>query len=178
MLWLLGASGGRPVSRSWRSTRAQTCATFIHVPDPRLDLSRSTIRIPERFKKVLYDNNRYPGAPGAQGVARGANCQQYAYEFVRAFGFAIPDFRSSDLWADNANTRFSQRPKRFDLVLMHNVPDPRGAHVGVFLGNDLVLHLSKAIGVPAIESIQSMMRRAQYRHLLGFKRILVRQPKR
>jgi len=148
---------------------------LIHVPDPRLDLSLSPINIPERFKKVLYDNNRYPGAPGVQGVARGANCQQYAYELVRAFGFAIPDFRSSDLWADNAHTQFSKRPKRFDLVLVHNVPDPWGAHVGVYVGNDLVLHLSKKIGSPAIESIQSIMRRAQYRYLLGFKRILMRR---
>lgn len=141
--------------------------------DPQLDLSRSPIKIPERFQKVLYDAKRYPGAPGVRGVAGGANCQQNAYEFVRASGFTIPDFRSNELWADTAHTHFSKRPKPFDLVLVHNAPIAWGAHVGVYLGDGLVLHLSKKIGEPAIESIQSMMRRDQYRYLLGLKRILV-----
>jgi murein DD-endopeptidase / murein LD-carboxypeptidase len=139
---------------------------------PRLDFSLSPIKIPERFQKVLYDHKRYPGAPGVRGVERGANCQQYAYEFVRALGFIIPDLRSSDLWADTVYTQYFKQPKRFDLVLVHNAPDPWGAHVGVYLGDDLVLHLSKKIGTPAIESIQSMMRQAQYGYLIGFKRIL------
>jgi hypothetical protein len=145
------------------------------VPDPRSDLSRSAIRIPERFQKVVYDPKRYPGAPGVRGVEGVANCQQYAYEFVRAFGFTIPDFRSSDLWADTAHTHLSDRPKAFDLVLVHNAPIGWGATRGVYLGDGFILHLSKKIGAPAIESVQSMMRRAEYRYLLGFKRILVRQ---
>jgi murein DD-endopeptidase / murein LD-carboxypeptidase len=145
------------------------------MPDLRLDLSRSPVKIPERFRKVLYDPKHYPGAPGVRGVTGGANCQQYAYEFVRAFGFTIPDFRSSDLWADTAHTRLSKRPKPFDLVLVHNAPIAWGAHVGAYLGNGLVLHLSKKIGSPAIESVQSMMRRVEYRYLLGFKRILTTQ---
>jgi murein DD-endopeptidase / murein LD-carboxypeptidase len=141
--------------------------------DPRLDLSRSPIKIPERFQKVLYDEKRYPGAPGVRGVTEGANCQQYAYEFVRAFGFTIPDFRSSDLWADTAHTHVAKRPEPFDLVLVNNAPISWGAHVGVYLGSGFVLHLSKKLGVPAMEPVQSMMRRARYRYLLGFKRILV-----
>jgi murein DD-endopeptidase / murein LD-carboxypeptidase len=139
--------------------------------DPRLDLARSPIKIPERFQKVLYDEKRYPGAPGVRGVTEGANCQQYAYEFVRAFGFAITDLRSSDLWADTAHTHVAKRPKPFDLVLVHNAPISWGAHVGVYLGKGLILHLSKRIGAPAIESVQSMMCRVEYRYLLGFKRI-------
>jgi len=82
---------------------------------------------------------------------------------------------ASDLWADTAHTRLSKRPKPFDLVLAHNAPIVWGAHVGVYLGNGLVLHLSKKIGSPAIESVQSMMHRAEYRYLLGFKRILTTQ---
>jgi murein DD-endopeptidase / murein LD-carboxypeptidase len=139
--------------------------------DPRLDLSRSPIKIPERFLKVLYDEKRYPGAPGVRGVTQGANCQQYAYEFVRAFGFSIPDLRSSDLWVDTAHTHVAKQPKPFDLVLVHNAPISWGAHVGVYLGKGLILHLSKRIGAPAIESVQSMMCRVDYRYLLGFKRI-------
>lgn len=60
-----------------------------------------------------------------------------------------------------AHTGFVKRPKPFDLVLVHKVPDPWGAHVAVYLGRGLVLHLSKKIGEPVIESLQSMMLRAQ-----------------
>ena len=84
---------------------------------------------------MLYDQKCYPGALGVRGVEDGANCQQYAYEFVRAFGFIIPDYRSSELWADTTHSQFSKRPKRFDLVLVHNAPIAWGAHVGVYLGN-------------------------------------------
>ena len=143
--------------------------------DARLDLSQSPIKIPERFQQVRYDHERYPGAPGVRGVVGGANCQQYAYEFLRVFGYNIPDFRSGDLWADTAYTECSKRAKPFDLVLVSHTPDPWGAHVGVYLGNGLVLHLSKKIGVPAIEPLQSMTRRAEYRYLIGFKRILTRK---
>jgi murein DD-endopeptidase / murein LD-carboxypeptidase len=142
--------------------------------DPRLDLSRSPIKIPKQFQGVPYNGKRYPGAPGIRSAEGGANCQRYAYEFVRSFGYKLPDFRSTDLWKDTAHTQFVKRPKPFDLVLVHRAPDPSGAHVGIYLGHGLVLHLSKKIGEPAIESLQSMMRRVQYRYLVGFKRILLR----
>jgi hypothetical protein len=54
--------------------------------DTRLDLSQSPIKIPERFHQVRYDYERYPGTPGVLGLVGGANCQQYAYELLRAFG--------------------------------------------------------------------------------------------
>jgi hypothetical protein len=52
--------------------------------DCRSELSQSPIKIPERFHQVLYNYDRYPGAPGVRGLVGGANCQQYAYEFLRA----------------------------------------------------------------------------------------------
>src|ERR1700757_3112860 len=72
--------------------------------DCRSELSQSPIKIPERFHQVLYNYDRYPGAPGVRGFVGGANCQQYAYEFLREFGYTIPDFRSSDLWEDTKPT--------------------------------------------------------------------------
>jgi murein DD-endopeptidase / murein LD-carboxypeptidase len=143
--------------------------------DARLDLSRSPITIPGSFYQVRYDHERYPGAPGVRGLVGGANCQQYAYEFLRAFGFTIPDFRSSDLWADTTHSVVSQQPQLFDLVLVHDKPDPWGAHVGVYLATSLILHLSQKIGVPAIERLEALTQRPQYRYLIGFKRILMRQ---
>lgn len=138
-----------------------------------LDLSLSPIEIPKRFRKVRYNGKHYPGAPGVRGLVGGANCQQYAYEFVRAFGYAIPALRSSGLWADTAHTTTVARPEPFDLVLLNGKPEPWGAHVSVYLGKGLVLHLCKKIGVPAIESIDSLTKRPKYRYLIGFKRILI-----
>jgi lipoprotein Spr len=85
--------------------------------DARRSLSESPIKIPERFWQVRYHRG------GVRGVDGGANCQQYAYEFLRAFGYRIPDFRSSNLWADTLHTVVTASPERFDLVLVHNKPD-------------------------------------------------------
>jgi hypothetical protein len=140
--------------------------------DCRPDLSQSPIKIPERFHQVLYNRNRYPGAPWVRGLVGGANCQQYAYEFLREFGYTIPDFRSSDLWEDTQYTIVSELPETFDLILVHDSSNPWGAHVGVCLGSDAVLHLSQKLGVPAIERIEALMERPQYPYLIGFKRVL------
>jgi murein DD-endopeptidase / murein LD-carboxypeptidase len=92
--------------------------------DCRSELSQSPIKIPERFHQVLYNYDRYPGAPGVRGLVGGANCQQYAYEFLREFGYTIPDFRSSDLWEDTKHTGVvSELPQAFDLVLVNDNPD-------------------------------------------------------
>jgi len=104
----------------------------------------------------------------------GANCQLYAYTFLRHFGFVIPDFRSSDLWADLVHTRATPGPAPFALVLMHNQPASYGAHVGVCVGDDLVLHLSRQIGTPALETLNDIRSRRQYRYLIGFKTVLLR----
>jgi hypothetical protein len=71
-----------------------------------------------------------------------------------------------------AHTATVEQPEPFDLVLLNGKPDPWGAHVGVYLGKRLVLHLCKKIGIPAIESLGSLMQRPKYRYLIGFKRIL------
>ena len=36
-----------------------------------------------RFYDVPFNFYRYPGAPGVSGFTGGANCQLYAYEFLR-----------------------------------------------------------------------------------------------
>jgi murein DD-endopeptidase / murein LD-carboxypeptidase len=143
--------------------------------DAHPDLSQSPIKIPERFYHVRYDPERYPGAPGVQGLLDGANCQQYAYEFLRAYGYTIPDFRSSELWADAEYSTVCTRPEPFDLVLVNEKPDPWGAHVGVCLGKGLVLHLSKRISVPVIQPLNSLTQRPGFQFLIGFKRVLMKR---
>ena len=142
--------------------------------DARLDLSRSPIEIPERFRDVRYNADHFPGAPGANGVEGGANCQQYAYSLLRHYGFEIPDLRSSELWSDSEHTRVSEDLQPFDLVLVHSKPESFGAHVGLCIGEGLILHLSRKIDAPAIETLKEMQASDEYRYLIGFKTILVR----
>lgn len=129
-----------------------------------------TIEIPTRFLTVRYDGSRYPGAPGVSGVADGANCQQFAYELLRHFGFGVPDVRSSELWADTEQTSPVEALEPFDLLLFS--PDGRawGAHVGVYLGEDRVVHLSKEAGLPEVRDLAWFRATPRYRVLLGAKR--------
>jgi hypothetical protein len=143
-----------------------------------LDVSRSSIPLPAHFRDVRYNGDHFPGAPGTDGVAGGANCQQYAYAILRHHGFELPDLRSSDLWADTRHTAVVQQMAPFDLVMVHGNPDSWGAHVGICVGENLVLHLSKAIDAPAIETLEEIQRRDEYRYLIGFKRVLHRAPAR
>jgi murein DD-endopeptidase / murein LD-carboxypeptidase len=165
--------GGRRTPENFVTERPGRKLYFrvTHMLDCRLDLSQSPIKIPERFHQVRYNHDRYPGVRGLVGDA---NCQQYAYEFLREFGYTIPHFRSSDLWEDTEHTVVSKLPEAFDLIFVNDKPDSWGAHIGVCLGNEAVLHLSQKIGMPAIERIASLTERRQYRYLIGFKRVLFR----
>ncbi|MBP1844883.1 hypothetical protein J2046_003150 [Rhizobium petrolearium] len=145
--------------------------------DTRLDLYRSPIDIPKRFWDVRYNPDHSPGAPGVMEVEGGANCQQYAYSVLRHYGFVIPDFRSSELWEDTVHTRVSGGMQPFDLVLVHDELKAWGAHVGLCLGKGLVLHLSQKIDAPAIEVLDGLLARDEYRYLIGIKTVLVRQQK-
>ncbi|HKU96890.1 MAG TPA: hypothetical protein VJR58_16525 [Vineibacter sp.] len=140
--------------------------------DDIFDLTCSPIVIPRRFWDVPFNDDCYPGK--AVGFAKGANCQQYAYEFLRHWGFQVPDFRSSDLWEDVEFTAIADRIEPFDIVMVHKGADAWGAHIGVALGENAILHLSKRNGVPAIETLDALMSRPEYRFLIGAKRCLKR----
>jgi len=145
--------------------------------DAKLDLSRSPIAIPERFRDVRYNADHFPGAPDSNGVEGGANCQQYAFSLLRHYGFEIPNLRSSEVWSDTEHTRVSEHLTPFDLVLVHNKPESFGAHIGLGIGDGLILHLSRKIDAPAIETITEMQARDEYRYLIGFKTVLVHNNK-
>lgn len=140
--------------------------------DPRFDFMISPVAIPPQFWNVPYRAEHFPGAATTQGLRGGANCQQFAYEFLREHGYTIPNFRSSDLWEDRIHTEKIDAIEPFCLVLLYRTSEAWGAHVGVGLGNELVLHLSKAIGTPAIEPLSTMMSRSEYACLVGLKRAL------
>jgi murein DD-endopeptidase / murein LD-carboxypeptidase len=130
-----------------------------------IDFDHSPIAIPEQFRYVPYKGNCYPGSPHLTTLKNGANCQVFAYEFIRYYGCKIPDFRSSNLWEDNEYTKHITELMPLDLVSW-------GAHVGVYLGDNLVIHLSKALGLPAIEKIDVLLQKPDYICFLGAKRCI------
>jgi murein DD-endopeptidase / murein LD-carboxypeptidase len=140
-----------------------------------LDFAHSPLPIPARFREVPYDGARYPGAEGVSGLDGGANCQQFAYELIRHFGFAPPGFRSSELWEDGVHTEVViGEPAPCDLLLFNRTPAAWGAHVavclGLSLGCGLAIHLSRRAGVPAIWRLDDFALRPEYACFIGAKR--------
>lgn len=131
-------------------------------------------QLPVSFWDVRYVSERYPGSPSVRrqpGLASGANCQLYVYEVVRYFGREVPDLRSSELWADTERTERVEEPQGLDLVLFNATADPWGAHVGLWVGEDRVLHLCAEVGWPVVWPGSEFGVRERYRTRLGFKRI-------
>lgn len=173
---------------------------MLRDPGRQIPASRGTVafrRLPEALRKVTYSGARHPGAPtpecpsrtsdGADDagggsapdafadLARGANCQRYAYAVLRHFGLPIPPLRSAELWADDRATRRADPPQPLDLVLFDSGPAEGrppgyGAHVGVHLGPDQVLHLCREAGLPAVWRYADFAARPRYRRFLGAKR--------
>jgi cell wall-associated NlpC family hydrolase len=124
--------------------------------------------LPDAFWQVPYDGARIPGATGP--LAEGANCQRFAYAVLAHLGRDVPNFRSSELWEDQVHTQQVRDPEPLDLVLFSKDQESYGAHVGVVWGDDLVLHLCKEIGKPALWSMADFAARPRYQVVVGYKR--------
>lgn len=146
------------------------CPLHETLVTPHFSLAHAPISIPPALRRVRYNASRHPGSQG--GLREGANCQTYAYAFIRHYGRRISDFRSSALWADTACTQPVSQAEPFDLMLFHRTPRAWGAHVGVYLGAELVLHLAKHIGIPAIWRLTDFAREPRYACYIGAKRPL------
>jgi hypothetical protein len=131
----------------------------------------AAIEIPDAFWSVAYDGACHPGAPGVEGVAGGANCQQFAYELLRHNGFEIGALRSSELWAETRDTAPVGGPlEPGDLLLFNRVREAWGAHVALYLGDDEAIHLAKHVGRPAVWSLAEFAADPRYVCFLGAKR--------
>lgn len=134
-------------------------------------------RLPESFWAVRYVGARFPGSPAVTerpGVAAGANCQLFAYEVLKHFGFDPPALRSSELWVDTEATTRVSTARPLDLLLLNATSDAWGAHIGVWVGDDQILHLSAEVGRPVVWRMEDFAVRDRYRTLVGVKRILRR----
>ena len=129
------------------------------------------LSIPIHFFDVYYDGSKYPGSSKCKGVKNGANCQYFAYELLRHFGLVVPDLRSSDLCEDKSSTKKVKVLQLLDLVLFNKTRDSYGAHVGVYLGNDKIIHLSKEVGYPTVWDFKDFKKRENYKVFVGAKRV-------
>lgn len=137
--------------------------------------NRVLARLPADYQAVRYVGARFPGSPAVAacpGLARGANCQLFAYEVLRHFGLGPPPLRSSELWADSETTARVREPRPLDLILVNDTNRAWGAHIGVWVDDQYVLHLCAEVGCPAVWPMSEFATRQRYRTLIGFKRVL------
>ncbi|ACQ82193.1 hypothetical protein Bcav_3952 [Beutenbergia cavernae DSM 12333] len=120
---------------------------------------------PAWVRDVPYDAARHPLAQTGP-IERGANCQRYAYAVVGLFGLEVPPLRSSDLWERGPQVAADEL-EPLDLVLVNGSAEAYGAHVGVVLGPDAVLHLCAEVGRPAVWGWADLAARERYAVVLG-----------
>ena len=129
-------------------------------------------KIPRRFIDVQYDSLRIPGVKNQSDLTLGANCQVYAYELLQYFGKSPLLFRSSELWADCEYSKEVEEYKILDLMLYNKTPKSYEAHVGVYVGDGMVLHLSKEEAYPVIQKHEDLLLKEKYTFFIGAKRVV------
>ena len=130
-----------------------------------------TLYIPKHFYQVKYVGARIPGVKNQSDLSLGANCQVFAYELLKANHLIPENLRSSELWRDIRYSRRVQQFKALDLMLYNNKASAFGAHMGVYLGEGRVFHLSQDIGYPEIALHSHLQQRPKYTIYIGAKRI-------
>lgn len=58
-------------------------------------------------------------------------------------------------------------------MLYHNKPNAWGAHVGLYIGDNKVLHLSAEVGKPEIRKHEDFKLSGKYIYFIGAKRLKV-----
>jgi cell wall-associated NlpC family hydrolase len=128
---------------------------------------------PGWLSSVPYVGSRHPLADSPGPIEAGANCQRYAYAVLAQFGLYVPPVRSSELWTHPGITQISREDLRpLDLVLFNANPGPFGAHVGIHMAPDQVLHLCAEEGRPVVWGYADFAARVRYAALLGGVRLL------
>ncbi len=101
----------------------------------------------------------------------GANCQRYVYGILNLFGINCPNLRSSNLWEEAILTRIVDDPEPLDLIFFGARSNPYGAHIGLWMAPDEVLHLCREVGKPTVWSLAEFSLRPRYEVLIGYKRV-------
>ena len=129
------------------------------------------IIIPEALMTIKYNGRIIPNGKSHDMKITGANCQVFAYHILRLNGLTVPEYRSSELWADSEYSEVIRNDfQPLDLLFFHNKETAYGAHIAISIGNNQALHLSKAIGLPVIWDISTFLEQEKYKFLIGGKR--------
>ncbi|MFJ9380223.1 hydrolase [Streptomyces sp. NPDC101455] len=132
-------------------------------------------QLPASVWTVPYVGSRFPGSRAVAerpGLVLGANCQLFAYEVLRHFDLEPPVLRSRELWADTRATLRVSLARPLDLLLFNATDDAYGAHIGVWVDEEQVLHLCAETGRPAVWETAEFTARERYRVLVGIKRVV------
>lgn len=134
-----------------------------------------TTSLPAYFWQTPYNGKHHPQAEGIKGLEGGANCQQFAYEVLRFYGLNPPPLRSSELWATTELMTITAPNALLplDLLLWNNITEAYGAHVGIYVGQEQALHLSKANQYPKIEALSYLATLPKYATWIGGKRVVL-----
>jgi hypothetical protein len=127
---------------------------------------------PDGIWSVPYVSGALPTDSNASSWLSGSNCQRFAYGVLNLFGRRCPPLRSSELWDERSYTVHVEKPDPLDLVLFNGTDDPFGAHLGVWMASDEILHLCKEVGTPTVWSASEFQERPRYRIIVGYKRVL------
>ncbi len=129
------------------------------------------ISVPKKFLQITYNPAAKPQSNYSKDLIDGANCQIFVYSILRFYKHEIPDLRSSQLWDDELFTHKVNEYQDFDILLYNDKDNAWGAHLALFIGNNKVIHLSKAVGKPEIIDYEKLRERKTYQYLLGAKRL-------
>lgn len=130
---------------------------------------------PKDIEVIPYVLSAGPTTTTPSSWMEGSNCQRFAYGVLALFDLECPPLRSSNLWEDTESTTLVDNPQPLDLVLFNSSEEPFGAHVGIYMAPDQVLHLSQEIGRPAVWSFDEFAERPRYSTVIGIKRVIRRQ---
>lgn len=132
-----------------------------------------TLSIPNYFFDVPYKGSCYPGSPTLGDFRVGANCQVFVYQLLAHFGYPmLPDFRSSELWADQIHTSPTTSVEIFDILFWNTTDNPWGAHLGMAINQRQAIHLSRANNKAVIWPLERFWEVPNYTVFLGGKRPL------
>lgn len=131
----------------------------------------NNISIPSWLMDISYNGRIIPNGTTHNMAKTGANCQVFAFYLLRSHDLIVPEYRSSELWADTEfSTLISDNFQPLDMLFFHKTPNSYGAHVAVYIGNNQAIHLSKQEGKPVIWEMDVFFQCPKYQFLLGGKR--------
>lgn len=131
----------------------------------------TTIKFPERYMDIVYNPSIVPDKKEKNIINTGANCQVYAYELLRFNNKNIPDYRSRELWEDTIYSNIvSWEYQPLDILFFNKELNPYGAHLGIYIWDNKVLHNSKDIWKSSIFELNNFKEIGKYKICIWAKR--------